>query len=165
MSSDDWPSSGVQKGLLLDTNLLVLYTIGTASSDRIESFKRTRVYRREDYELLIRVIRRFKLLYTVAHVMAEVSNLTDLRGSERLIARQVLADTIAVLKEPPISSLEASQGSNYEDLGLADSAISIVARRYKCEVLTDDLDLYLSLLREGITVEKFSHLRERNWSQ
>ncbi len=163
MNLDDWPGSRVQSGLLLDTNLLVLYTIGTVSTDRIETFKRTSAYRREDYELLVQVMNRFRPLYTVAHVMAEVSNLTDLKGPDRLRARRVLADTIAVLKEPHVSSLEASGTSNYEDLGLADSAISVVAREYKCEVLTDDLDLYLSLLEEGVTVEKFSHLRERNW--
>jgi hypothetical protein len=163
MNLDDRQDSGVRSGLLLDTNLLVLYAIGTVSTDRIKTFKRTSIYSREDYELLVQVINRFSILYTVAHVMAEVSNLTDLKGPDRLRARRVLADTIAVLKEPHVSSLEASGTSNYENLGLTDAAISVVAHEYKCEVLTDDLDLYLSLLKEGVTVEKFSHLRERNW--
>ena len=49
-----------------------------------------------------------KPLYTVAHVMAEVSNLIDLKGPQRLLARQVLAEAIAVLIEPAVSSLQAS---------------------------------------------------------
>jgi hypothetical protein len=32
-------------------------------------------------------------------------------------------------------------------------------------VLTDDLDLYRSLAKEGLPVVKFSHLRERNWQR
>lgn len=165
MNLDAWPGSGVGSGLLIDTNLLVLFAVGTVSPNQIERFKRTSVYTREDYELLVRIMDGFSQLYTVAHVMAEVSNLIDLQGSHRLLARQVLADTIAVLKEPHVSSLQASGSSNYEDLGLADSAISVVAREQQCEVLTDDLGLYLSLLREGLPVVKFSHLRERIWSR
>jgi hypothetical protein len=124
MNQDDWPGPGVGNGLLIDTNLLVLFTVGSVSPGQIETFKRTSVYNREDYELLVRVMNGFNPLYTVAHVMAEVSNLTDLKGSQRLLARRILADTIAVLKEPHVSSLQASRGLNYEDLGLADSAIS-----------------------------------------
>jgi hypothetical protein len=56
MNLDGWPSSGVRNGLLIDTNLLVLFTVGSVSPDRIESFKRTSAYNREDYELLVRVM-------------------------------------------------------------------------------------------------------------
>jgi hypothetical protein len=38
--------------------------------------------RKADYELLLRVLAKFKTLYTVPHVLAEVSNLTDLPGAE-----------------------------------------------------------------------------------
>jgi hypothetical protein len=130
MNLDGWPGPGVGNGLLIDTNLLVLFTVGSVNPDRIETFKRTSAYNREDYELLVRVMNDFNPLYTVAHVMAEVSNLTDLKGLERLRARSVLAETIAVLKEPHVSSLQASGRSPYEDLGLADSAISVIAREY-----------------------------------
>ena len=41
-------------GLIVDTNLLVLYVVGSVNPERIETFKRTRL----------------------AHVLAEVSNLT-----------------------------------------------------------------------------------------
>ena len=78
--------STASAGLLVDTNLLVLFTVGAVNRDRIETFKRTRQYTRADYDLLVRVLAKFEPLYTVAHVLAEVSNLTDLRGSERLLA-------------------------------------------------------------------------------
>jgi rRNA-processing protein FCF1 len=106
----------------------------------------------------------FKPLYTVAHVMAEVSNLTDLNGRERIRARHVLAAAIAILEEPHVSSRKASTDSTFKRLGLTDAAISVAAREYKCGVLTDDFDLYLELEREGLTVTKFSHLREINWT-
>jgi hypothetical protein len=76
-------------GLFVDTNLLVLFAIGAVNRNRIEQFKRTRSYTKTDYDLLLRVLERFKPLYTVAHVLAEVSNLTDLPGPERRQARSL----------------------------------------------------------------------------
>ena len=73
-----------RSGLLIDTNLLVLLIVGSVNANRIATFKRTSKYSPSGFrELLLNEIRPFKVLYTVAHVMAEVSNLTDLTGNER----------------------------------------------------------------------------------
>jgi rRNA-processing protein FCF1 len=163
MKPDDWPASNFANGLLVDSNLLILYTVGLVSPDRINGFKRTSRYDRDSFALLLRVMERFKRIYTVAHVMAEVSNLTDLSGRERLEARRILASTIAIFHEPHVPSHQAAGRPPYEDLGLTDSAISVVARETKCTVLTDDLDLYLSLQKEKLPVVNFTHLRQLDW--
>jgi predicted nucleic acid-binding protein len=150
-------------GLFVDTNLLVLFTVGSVNRDRIEQFKRTRQYAKTDYDLLLRVLGKFKTLYTVAHVMAEVSNLTDLSGPERLQARQVLKEALSVLNEAEMPSARASDDLLYQRHGLADAAIAAVARDYHCAVLTDDLDLYLSLIREQVEAFNFTHLRAAEW--
>lgn len=150
-------------GLFVDTNLLVLFTIGAVNRDRIEQFKRTRQYTKTDYDLLLRVLGKFKTLYTVAHVMAEVSNLTDLSGPERLQARQVLKEALSVLNETEMPSTRAADDLLYQRHGLVDAAIAAVVRDYRCAVLTDDLDLYLSLMREQVNVFNFTHLRAAEW--
>lgn len=76
-----------KSGLLVDTNLLVLFVVGSVNRKRIQSFKRTSKYTTADYDLLLRVLGNFGTLHTVAHVLAEVSNLTDLPGKERHQAR------------------------------------------------------------------------------
>jgi len=43
-------------GLLVDTNLLVLFTVGSVNRNRIETFKRTRQYSKGDYDLLVSVL-------------------------------------------------------------------------------------------------------------
>jgi rRNA-processing protein FCF1 len=96
-------------------------------------------------------------------VLAEVSNLTDLTGPERRRARHVLKETLSVLIEPEMPSVRAAQSRPYEDLGLVDAAIAAVAREHKCAVLTDDLDLYLALSREGLPVQNFTYLRALAW--
>ena len=146
-------------GLIVDTNLLVLYVVGSVNRRRIESFKRTRQYLASDYDLLVGILGDFNPLYSVAHVLAEVSNLTDLSGDERMHARRILKETISRLTEVEMPSAQASQDPAYEELGLADAAISTAARIHSCTVLTDDLGLYLRLQRSGVNVLNFAHIR------
>lgn len=150
-------------GLLIDTNLLVLFVVGSVNPDRISDFKRTSNYSLSDYRLLRLIIERISPIYTVPHVMAEVSNLTDMNGPERLQARLVLKATMETLEEPAMPSLVASRDENYTGLGLVDAAIAVVARERKCGVLTDDHKLYLALCRQGATVVNFTHLRAAHW--
>jgi predicted nucleic acid-binding protein len=150
-------------GLLVDTNLLVLFAVGTVNRSRIETFKRTRQYTRADYDLLLRVLEKFNKGYTVAHVLAEVSNLTDLAGVEGQQARRVLKDTISLLSEVEISSARATEDRHYQRLGLVDAVIGMVARAHNCTVLTDVFDLYHLLSHDGVKVVNFTHLREREW--
>ncbi|MGH9609586.1 MAG: PIN domain-containing protein [Bryobacteraceae bacterium] len=153
--------SGPNRGLLVDTNLLVLFAVGSVNPSRIANFKRTSKYEIRDFDLLVRVLEQWTELYTLPHVLAEVSNLTDLSGRERLRARQILKQTISFLNEAQIASAQAAEDPVYETLGLVDAAIAAVARENKCAVLTDDLDLYLILQRDRIDVVNFTHLRAR----
>ena len=153
--------SATSAGLFVDTNLLVLFAVGTVNRNRIETFKRTSQYTKSDYDLLVRVLGQYKLLYTVAHVLAEVSNLTDLPGAERLQVRRVLKETISLLNEVEMASTRAAEDPLYQGLGLVDAAIGAVARAHNCAVLTDDLDLYLGLGRDNMEVYNFTHLRAR----
>jgi hypothetical protein len=147
--------------LLLDTNVLVLFVVGTVNRHRIETFKRTRQYRIQDFDLLSRVLVQWKHHCTVPHVLAEVSNLTDLGEAEGFHARRVLKEMISVLTEVAVPSAEAVLDPTFTALGLADASIATVARGHKCAVLTDDFELYLRLQRDGVTVINFTHLRAR----
>jgi predicted nucleic acid-binding protein len=154
--------SVVRAGLLVDTNLLVLFAVGRVNSSRISNFKRTSRYSKADYHFLVRVLKRFKTLYTVAHVLAEVSNLTDLPGPERVLARRVLKETISLLSEAEMPSRQAAEDRLYPQLGLVDAAIGAVARAHNCAVLTDDRDLYLRLIHDNVMALDFTHLRARS---
>ncbi len=145
--------------LLVDTNLLVLLAVGTVNRRRVEVFKRTRQYTIRDFDLLLRVLGNWNSLYTVPQVMAEVSNLTDLTGPERQQVRHFLRNVVFEVTEVNVSSVQAVEEPSFWTLGLVDAAIAAVAREHACAVLTDDLDLYLRLQRDGVTVINFTHLR------
>jgi hypothetical protein len=93
-------------GLILDANVLTLLVVGRVNRGRIATFKRTRRYDSDAFDLLGRVIAPASKLYTIAHVLAEVSNLTDMTAPlvcgklgmspERAIGRKVRSARTAV---------------------------------------------------------------------
>ena len=146
--------------LLVDTNLLVLLIVGKVNRKRIEKFKRTNTYCESDFDLLFELIAQATETYTVTHVMAETSNLTDLKGHEGEESRASLKKLAASLIEPPIASTEAAQDDSFAALGLTDAAIARIARLHECTVLTDDFNLYRYLLTNELPVLNFTHLRK-----
>jgi len=67
------------RGLLVETNLLLLYLIGRTNQNQISKFKRTQVFTIEDFDLLGRFMGKFKTLITTPHVLTELSNLGESR--------------------------------------------------------------------------------------
>ena len=151
--------------LLVDANLLVLFVIGTVNRNRIATFKRTSKYSPADYDLLLRIVDRYKPLLTVPHVMAEVSNLTDLPGLEGIAARQVVKEVIELCEEVDMASASAAAHVFYEALGLTDAAIGALVEARGCVVLTDDLQLYLRLHGQGVTAINFAHMQAEDWER
>ena len=152
--------------LLIDANLLVLFVVGTVNRNRIGTFKRTSKYTPDDYDLLLRIATRFGTpLLTLPHVLAEVSNLSDMSGPEAIMARRVVKELIEISEEIELSSISAVEHKLYEALGLTDAAIGAVAQIRGCIVLTDDLNLYLGLHQIGVTAYNFAHLQAQNWEE
>lgn len=147
-------------GLLVDTNLLVLLIVGAVNRERVSHFKRTSGYRPADWDLLTGIVEQISRRYTLAHVLAEVSALTDLRGPELEHARITLQKLISLMQEINVPSAEASAHPLYLRLGLTDSAIAAVARRHGCSVLTNDSGLYTALSADGLHVMMFDDLRK-----
>lgn len=64
-----------QLGVAIDSNLLLLLWIGSFDRSLIQRFKRTQKYTETDYDLLVSLVARVKLLVTTPNVLTEVSNL------------------------------------------------------------------------------------------
>jgi hypothetical protein len=149
-------------GLLIDTNLLLLYVVGRTNKNRIPNFKRTQKYTIEDFELLTDLVGQFRVLITTPHVLTEVSNLAALHGAELSAFRGLFKQTIEEMDEQYDESRLIAGHSSFERLGLADAAISTLSRR-SFLVLTDDLDLHAALSRAGVDAINFNHIRTLFW--
>ena len=64
------------KGVLLDTNLMLLLAVGLYKRERISSFKRTDQYTARDFSLVADIISKFDRRITTPHILAETDNLT-----------------------------------------------------------------------------------------
>jgi hypothetical protein len=150
------------KGVLVDTNLLVLFLVGTVNRKRILNFKRTSDFTTADYDLLVALINRFGTLIATPHVLSQVSDLTDLPGKELAAVREAFKVVVEQTEESYDSSRALVADPVFRRLGLADAAIARVCFRGTL-VLTNDLDLYLALQERDIDSLNFNHLRMLAW--
>lgn len=151
------------KGVLVDTNLLVLLLIGSVDKRRILQSKRTQSFAIEDFDLLSRLIEWFGKLITTPHVLSQVSDLTDLAGKELSMARRRFASLVELMDESHEESKVLVSHPVFSRLGLADAAIATVCTRGTL-LLTTDLNLQLALQQRGADALNFNHVRPLTWN-
>ena len=150
-----------KKGIIVDTNLLLMALIGGTSS--IVAFKRTRGYSDEDYQLLLKVIDQFEKLVSTPHILAEVSNLTNgLYGSKLHVFYTTLKNSLSTIIEIHNPALDISRVYELAPHGLTDVGI-VAAARDQYLVLTDDLRVAGFAHQHCVDVVNFNHLREASW--
>ena len=148
-------------GILIDANLLLLLLVGRFSVQRIESFKRTSIFRREDFRLLEAIVRQFSRILSTAHVLTEVSNLAT--AFEPLAAfRETFRQTIDIIDERNCKAKEAAANPYFRSVGLTDAAILALADR-QFLLLTVDAALALISQATGGDAINFNHLRPIAW--
>jgi hypothetical protein len=147
------------RSVLLDTNLLLLLIVGIYNKDLIGKHKRTKSFVAEDFDLLVKSIDDYEILWVTSHCLAEVSNLlkqTHSNQAKKLLA--CFATFVAKAKESHIPK-EVIFSNNYAvRLGVTDTGIIMKSKRVSC-VFTVDFDLYSEISRMGNQVVNFNHLR------
>lgn len=138
-----------RKGVLLDSNLLLVYCVGAIDPSRIPSEKVTRQYNSNDFRVLNHFVGRFDRILTTPNIITEVSNLSgrlreDTRTILRLWSRNKL---VKVLQEKYVPSVAAFRHDAFERYGLTDAAVSICGMDGSL-TLTDDLDLSILLQKQ-----------------
>jgi hypothetical protein len=152
-----------QTGVLLDTNILLLYYCGLHDEGLIGSFKRIAKFTPDDFRLLCSVIRALGRLVTTPHILAEVSNLLDGIGEpKRSHAYASFSRQLMVVNEVPIPAAVIAGTDCFGRLGLTDTAIRVMAER-KYLVITEDFPLLQRLKALGYAALNFNHLRTLSW--
>ncbi|MGB3205870.1 MAG: PIN domain-containing protein [Crinalium sp.] len=147
------------KGILVDTNILLLAVVGAVNRSRISKFKRTEQFTPEDYDLLIGILDNFSKVVTTPNIMTEVNSFLNQIGEpDRHKCILMLADFTNKLNEFYIESKEAAKFNNFGKLGLTDCGIINLAKD-KYLVLTVDATLQNFLYSENVDVVNFNHIR------
>ncbi|MCY7376044.1 MAG: hypothetical protein LH472_08750 [Pyrinomonadaceae bacterium] len=149
-----------QKGLLVDTNILLLWIIGSVDRNFIEKFKRTADrFTAADFDLIHQILGQFQIKVTTTSILTEVSNLMgQLKGKYKEDYFSAFAKVITLVDENLVKSSEICILPEFNKFGLTDSAITKIARDNYL-VLTDDLPLYHYLSNLKIDVINFNHIR------
>ena len=146
--------------LLIDTNLLLLFVVGTASREYIGKHKRLTEFTEEDYDTLLVVISSAPSVLVTPNTLTETSNLAAYIGEPaRRHVFQVLRQLIEASEERYIASASAARRPEFIRLGLTDAAL-VEATSAEASLLTTDLDLYLSAIAKGAPAFNFNHLRD-----
>jgi len=148
------------KGLLIDSNLALLYLVGSHDLPLIGDGKYNKLskYVVEDYKILVRLKKGFKKAVTTPHVLTEVSNLAnDLPEQTKAECLKQFYATFVEIDELTIPSMEAAQRPEFPFLGLTDSALAHVSQQYL--IVTDDARLVKKMNESGLEALNFNHLR------
>lgn len=148
-----------RRGIVVDTNLLLLYVTGLHNPGLVSAFKRTAIYTQHDFEMLQVFLGFFSSIITTPHILTEASDLAaPLNRREGHNLSGTFHGIVRLLNEHHVPAILCTGGALFARHGLADSAIAELSRgRYL--VLTDDLPLYGQLLISGIDAINFDHLR------
>lgn len=152
------------KGLLIDTNLLLLYVVGQFDDGIIRrgSFNRLAAYSFEDYSLLLGLMSLFGKYVTTGHVLSEVSNwIGQLPRTREIECLGRFADILTAFTELQVESFETALHPRFAYLGLTDTAISRFASDYL--VLTDDARFAGHLHEMGLDALNINHIRQEIW--
>jgi predicted nucleic acid-binding protein len=154
------------KGLLLDTNLLLLLVVGLANEAWIEAHKKLDAYNLLDYEVLRNFITNFETLCVTPNTLTECSNLSrQIKGDAKRGISLTLGKLIRSVTELHVRSIEICEGEDCLRLGLTD-AVLLALMKQDMTLLTADHDLYQAAC--GIDPDRatnFNHLPHRSGIQ
>jgi hypothetical protein len=152
------------EGILLDTNVLLLFIFAGFMPEKIVASKRLAKYDGESGHLLLQFVAQFDKILTTEHVLAETSNLARqvVSGAKwnRLAAQ--LYPLFCLMDRPEFEVLDVDNSrvdlELFSQLGLTDGVIA--ANLGTGLLLTDDLDLFLAATRHQCDAINFTHMRE-----
>ncbi|MEP7170109.1 MAG: hypothetical protein ABI855_12120 [Bacteroidota bacterium] len=147
--------------LPLTAMFFLLLIVGSTGKDLIQKFKRTNIFLEEDFDLLLQLICRSKIIVTPG-ILAETSNLLEtfdaqLSGSIFLKIREFLK----TMEEKYTPSIDLVFTDCFLKLGFTDSSIFELSKS-GVVAITVDFPLYGYLSTSGYPVINFNHVRTEN---
>ncbi len=148
------------KGIIFDTNILLLLLIGLYDPTLITKFKRVNKYNLRDFGILKDIYSNSNKVIISQPIVTELSNLSFNLSSKLLKSYfKSFCNELFKFKEINRDKNTILINPLFHKLGFTDCSIIEVAKKGKYLVITDDLELYLKLTFIGIPVENFNHLK------
>lgn len=151
---------GRRRGLLIDSNLLVVLIVGASDPGQVGRVKRTEGWLVEDYELLRDLAASFPSVITTPNLLTEASNLLNnaAYGALRDECFARLKLWAERLRERYLPSRNLARDPAFADYGLADAGVVRLAKEGFL-VLSTDGPLCARVASEGAAALNFDALR------
>ena len=134
------------QGYFIDSNLLLLYVVGSEDRDLIARHRRLEDYSAADYELSIDFLAPVSRVLVTPNALTETSNLIrQHRDPQRSQLMRRLRAIIQDSQEVVVASAKASDNPVFEGLGLTDAVLLEVATA-ETPLLTVDSGLCRAIL-------------------
>lgn len=146
----------------LDSNLLLLFVVGSASRNYIAKHKRLKSFDRSDFDLLVELLSAASTILLTPNTLTETSNLIGHVSDPALSHIYTVLGTLLQLpefEERYISSERAASIPELPRLGLTDCALLDLCKD-GVPLITADLALFLAAAGRGAKALNFNHLRD-----
>jgi len=159
----DYAVMHARNGVILDTNVLLVLTVGLWNSKAISEYKRTSSYSADDFVLLSSIVERVGKIVTTPHILTEVCNLTDsLNRQHGCQIYQTLALLQQDARERRQEAVRLMTDPLFLTFGLADTSL-IDASKKRHLVITDEAACYAAIVSSGGLAINLNHLRGAAW--
>ncbi len=143
-----------EKGVFVDSEILILFIVGSKDPNLIRNFGRTAKFDENDFILVSKFVDFFDLKITSSHILTEVS---DLLG-ESIDFQLILETYINLAEEKFLPSKKVAKSDSFLQFGLADSAIIEISYNSHL-IFTADNRFYGYLSNMGIDAVNFNLLK------
>lgn len=150
-------------GLIVDTNVMLLFLVGKYDLDFIKNFPfhRTARYSKSDFGILEDVFKNFNKIIITPHTLTELSNLSKKVNSYRIEEYfNVFINVLLQFDELNVDKNIILKSPNLYKFGVADFAIWSIAKGKKYLVFTDDYTLKGFLESKEIDTISIYEIRE-----
>jgi hypothetical protein len=153
-----------KQGVVIDSNLFLLYCVGYTDSYKISTFtRRLSRYTVGDYNLLREfiIVARDKLqlrLVITPHILTEVVNLIGVKDDQFRPVLGSMSTAVAIFEELSIPSFPLLKLPGFPKFGLTDMGLYTVAQEGYA-VLTDDENVRSFLIGNGCSAMNFNELK------
>jgi len=146
--------------IIIDTNSLIVFLIGSMNENLISGHKRTSIYTKQDYYNLLAVIKDIKNIIVLPNVWTEVDNLLNgFSGNYKWPYITQIRKIIAHTTENYLNSKTGTDSLYFEAIGLTDSLILELAK--DCEFLITS-DSVLSDYANANGIKVYDMIKKRN---
>ncbi len=156
------------KGIIVDTNILILYVAGFYDLCYLEKISRVnnKQYSKDDFEAIAKLLSKFQVIYITPQILSELSNLSfkDEKNRDKKDDNfsQYLLEVVRIItstEEYFSPKNDLMQIDHFPKFGFTDMSILDLAIKKELPVITDDLGLYHLLINSSIDCLNMNTIR------